>query len=160
MGQALRTRNFWLLVLIFSCILFGHSGIQVHQIAFFHNDVGLSEIEATTLLGGVFLVSVIGRIGAGMITGVLFSIVGDIFSPKERGKYQGLFAALWGLSSIFGPTLGGWITDHWSWRACFYVNVPVGIIAFAAAQSSGSSAATAWWATASSAWNWSTTSVA
>jgi EmrB/QacA subfamily drug resistance transporter len=71
-------------------------------------------------------------LGAGMITGVLFAIVGDIFSPQERGKYQGLFAAVWGLSAIFGPTLGGWITDHWSWRACFYVNLPVGAIAVAA----------------------------
>jgi EmrB/QacA subfamily drug resistance transporter len=83
-------------------------------------------------MGQLILFRGLQGLGAGMITGVLFSIVGDIFSPKERGKYQGLFAALWGLSSIFGPTLGGWITDHWSWRACFYVNVPVGIIAFAA----------------------------
>ena len=71
-------------------------------------------------------------LGAGMITGVLFTIVGDIFSPQERGKYQGLFAAVFGLASIFGPTVGGWLTDHWSWRACFYVNLPVGIIAVAA----------------------------
>jgi len=71
-------------------------------------------------------------IGAGMITGVLFTIVGDIFSPQERGKYQGLFASVFGLASIFGPTFGGWLTDHWSWRACFYVNLPVGIIALLA----------------------------
>jgi MFS family permease len=71
-------------------------------------------------------------IGAGMITGVLFTIVGDIFSPQERGKYQGLFASIFGLASIFGPTFGGWLTDHWSWRACFYVNLPVGIIALLA----------------------------
>ena len=71
-------------------------------------------------------------LGGGMITGVLFTIVGDIFSPQERGKYQGLFAAIFGLASIFGPTLGGWITDHWSWRACFYVNLPVGVIALTA----------------------------
>ena len=50
-------------------------------------------------------------IGAGMIIGVLFTIVGDIFSPHERGKYQGLFAASSGVASIFGPTLGGWLTD-------------------------------------------------
>ena len=71
-------------------------------------------------------------IGAGIITGVLFTIVGDIFSPQERGKYQGLFAAVFGLAGIFGPTLGGWLTDSLSWRACFYVNLPVGIIALLA----------------------------
>ncbi len=71
-------------------------------------------------------------IGGGMVTGILFTIVGDIFSPLERGRYQGLFAALWGIASIFGPTLGGWLTDHWSWRACFYVNLPVGIVALLA----------------------------
>jgi MFS family permease len=63
---------------------------------------------------------------------VLFTIIGDIFSPKERGRYQGLFAAVWGLASIFGPTLGGWLTDNWSWRACFWVNLPVGAVAVAA----------------------------
>lgn len=71
-------------------------------------------------------------IGAGMIVGLLFAIIGDIFSPIERGKYQGLFAAVWGMASIFGPTLGGWITDSFSWRWTFYVNLPVGIVAVAA----------------------------
>jgi EmrB/QacA subfamily drug resistance transporter len=70
--------------------------------------------------------------GAGIMMGLIFTIIGDIFSPAERGHYQGLFAAVWGLASIFGPTLGGWLTDHVSWRACFYVNLPVGAIAIAA----------------------------
>jgi EmrB/QacA subfamily drug resistance transporter len=80
-------------------------------------------------MGQLILFRGLQGIAAGIITGVLFSIVGDIFSPQERGKYQGLFAALWGVSSIFGPTLGGWLTDYWSWRACFFVNLPVGAIA-------------------------------
>jgi EmrB/QacA subfamily drug resistance transporter len=68
-------------------------------------------------------------IGAGVLFGLTFTIVGDIFSPIERGKYQGIFAAVWGLASIFGPTLGGYLTDHYSWRSVFYVNLPVGLIA-------------------------------
>ena len=61
-------------------------------------------------------------IAAGTMMGLAFTIIGDIFSPAERGKYTSFFAATWGLASIFGPTLGGWLTDQISWRAVFYVN--------------------------------------
>jgi EmrB/QacA subfamily drug resistance transporter len=71
-------------------------------------------------------------VGGGMMMGLAFTIIGDVFSPAERGKYQGFFAATYGLASIFGPTLGGWLTDHASWRAVFYVNLPVGIVAIVA----------------------------
>ncbi len=83
-------------------------------------------------MGQLILFRALQGIGAGMVMGLLFTIVGDIFSPKERGRYQGLFAAVWGVASIFGPTLGGWLTDQWSWRACFLVNLPVGAVAVAA----------------------------
>jgi EmrB/QacA subfamily drug resistance transporter len=68
-------------------------------------------------------------LAAGMVLGLLFTVIGDIFSPAERAKFQGLFAAVWGLASIFGPTLGGWITDEFSWRWVFYVNLPIGALA-------------------------------
>jgi EmrB/QacA subfamily drug resistance transporter len=70
-------------------------------------------------------------LGAGIALGLLFTIIGDIFAPAQRAKYQGLFASVFGLASIFGPTLGGWITDTFSWRWTFYVNLPVGAIAAA-----------------------------
>jgi len=68
----------------------------------------------------------------GMMMGLTFAIIGDIFSPAERGRYQGVFSGAWGIASVFGPTLGGWLTDQISWRATFYVNLPVGIIAVVA----------------------------
>src|SRR5215471_18670078 len=68
----------------------------------------------------------------GVMMGLTFTIVGDIFSPAERGKYQGVFSGAWGMASVFGPTLGGWLTDQISWRATFYVNMPVGIVAIIA----------------------------
>jgi EmrB/QacA subfamily drug resistance transporter len=68
----------------------------------------------------------------GMMMGLTFAIIGDIFSPAERGRYQGVFSGAWGFASVFGPTLGGWLTDQISWRATFYVNLPVGLIAIMA----------------------------
>ena len=68
----------------------------------------------------------------GMMMGLTFAIIGDIFSPAERGRYQGVFSGAWGIASVFGPTLGGWLTDQISWRATFYVNLPVGMIAVVA----------------------------
>ncbi len=70
-------------------------------------------------------------IGGGAVMGLTFTIIGDLFSPAERGRYQGLFGAVFGLSSIIGPLAGGFITDHLSWRWAFYVNGPLGILALA-----------------------------
>jgi EmrB/QacA subfamily drug resistance transporter len=56
--------------------------------------------------------------------------IGDVVAPSERGKYSGLFGAVFGVSSVAGPLIGGFLTTHISWRAIFYVNVPVGAAAF------------------------------
>src|SRR5579875_2032857 len=68
-------------------------------------------------------------IGGGIIMALVFTVIADLFPPAERGKYQGYFTAVWAVASVVGPALGGWITDHWTWRWVFYVNLPVGFVA-------------------------------
>lgn len=68
-------------------------------------------------------------IAGGAVTALVFTVVGDLFAPADRGKYQGLFSAVWALASVLGPVGGGWLTDHLSWRWVFYVNLPVGLVA-------------------------------
>src|SRR5216110_3078052 len=65
----------------------------------------------------------------GVLFATVFTVIGDLFPPEQRGRLAGLFGAVFGLSSIVGPTAGGFITDHFSWRWVFEVNIPVGIIA-------------------------------
>lgn len=68
-------------------------------------------------------------VGGGIIFALSFTVIGDLFPPAERGRYQGLFGSVFGLASVIGPGIGGWITDHYSWRWTFYVNAPVGAVA-------------------------------
>ncbi len=65
--------------------------------------------------------------GGGVLLSLAFVIVGDMFAPAERGKIQGVVAAVFGLSSVIGPTLGGFLTDTLSWNWIFYINLPIGI---------------------------------
>lgn len=67
--------------------------------------------------------------GGGMIMSTAFTSVGDLFPPRERGRWQGLMSASFGLASVFGPTLGGYIVDHWDWHWVFWIFLPFGLVA-------------------------------
>lgn len=68
--------------------------------------------------------------GGGMIVSSVFTVIADIFEPAERGKYTGIVTSMYGLASIIGPLAGGFITDNLGWRWIFFLNLPLGIIAF------------------------------
>jgi len=80
----------------------------------------MTQLIVARALQGVF---------GGVLFATVFTVIGDLFPPAQRGRLAGLFGAVFGLSSVVGPTAGGWITDHWGWRWVFEVNIPVGIIA-------------------------------
>src|SRR5690349_4210010 len=68
-------------------------------------------------------------LGGGGLMVVTLAVVGDIIPPRERGRYQGFFGAVFGVSTVIGPLLGGFFVDNLSWRWIFYVNIPIGIVA-------------------------------
>jgi EmrB/QacA subfamily drug resistance transporter len=69
-------------------------------------------------------------IGGGALVPIAFAIMFDLFPPEKRGKMGGFFGAVFGLSSIFGPLLGAYITDYFDWRWVFYINIPIGLLSF------------------------------
>ena len=67
-------------------------------------------------------------IGAGAIFPISLAVIGDLFGPRERGRYQGLFGAVFGIAAVLGPLLGGFITDNLGWNWIFFVNLPIGLV--------------------------------
>jgi EmrB/QacA subfamily drug resistance transporter len=68
-------------------------------------------------------------IGGGGLIVITIAVIGDLIPPRERGRYQGFFGAVFGLATIIGPLLGGFFVDHLTWRWIFYINLPTGILA-------------------------------
>jgi EmrB/QacA subfamily drug resistance transporter len=78
-------------------------------------------------MGELIIYRGIQGLGAGALMPVAFTIIGDIFPPERRGKFMGLFGAVFAISSILGPTLGGVIVEYWDWQWIFYINIPIGV---------------------------------
>ncbi|MBD7965696.1 MDR family MFS transporter [Fictibacillus norfolkensis] len=101
--------------------------------------LGIGVFTAGSLLCGIsgsilelILYRGVQGFGGGMIMSTAFTAVGDLFPPRERGKWQGIMSSVFGLASVFGPTLGGYIVDHFHWHWVFWIFLPFGLVAFAA----------------------------
>jgi len=106
--------------------LYGRKPLLIIGIVIFLVGSALSGLSQT--MEQLILFRGIQGLGAGALFPISLAIIGDLFSPQERGKYQGLFGAVFGVSALVGPALGGFITDTWSWHWIFYVNIPVGLV--------------------------------
>lgn len=98
--------------------------------------IGIAVFLLGTLLSGfstsmtqLIIFRAIQGLGAGALIPLGMTIIGDIFTLEERARMQAFFSGVWGLSSVIGPVIGGFITDQISWRWVFFVNIPIGIVA-------------------------------
>ncbi len=105
--------------------------------------VGSALAGASQTMNELIAFRALQGLGAGIGIALVFTVVGDIFSPAERAKWQSIFGVVYGVSNLVGPTLGGWLTDHGPllgslvtdttrWRWVFYINLPIGILALTA----------------------------
>ncbi len=107
--------------------LFGRRMVYVTGVALFI--VGSALCGTSSTMTALIVFRALQGLGGGMMLPMILTIVGDIFPPEKLGKWQGVFMSVNALSSIVGPTVGGWLVDHASWHWVFYVNLPFGIMA-------------------------------
>ena len=107
--------------------LFGRKPMLMTGIGLFLVGSALSGLSQT--MWQLILFRAIQGLGAGALFPISLAVIGDLFTPRERGKYQGLFGAVFGIAFLVVPGLGGTITDNFSWHWVFYVNLPIGLIA-------------------------------
>ncbi len=107
--------------------LLGRKVVYVTGILIFMIGSALSGMSGS--MGQLILFRGFQGIGGGVMMPMAMIIIGDMFTGKERAKWQGIFGAIFGLSSVIGPQIGGWIVDASSWRWVFYINLPVAAIA-------------------------------
>ena len=109
--------------------LYGRRPMLLFGITLFLVGSALSGLSQT--MWQLILFRGIQGLGAGAIFPIALAVIGDLFTPAERGKYQGLFGAVFGIAFLIGPGLGGFLTDSFSWHWVFFVNLPIGLVALA-----------------------------
>src|SRR3954454_19577529 len=109
--------------------LFGRKRVLLFGLALFSAGSMLSGTAQS--MGQLIAMRTIQGLGAGAVAPIVLTLLGDLFSLEERARIQGLFSTVWGLSSIGGPLIGGWLTVNLGWRWVFFVSVPFAVVAYA-----------------------------
>src|SRR6202167_1996574 len=101
----------------------------VLQAAIFLFLLGSALCGVSQSMGQLIAFRALQGLGGGGLMVTIMAVIGDLFSPRERGRYQGIFGGIFGLATVLGPLIGGFFVEHLSWRWIFYVNLPLGLIA-------------------------------